>query len=325
MDYDFVNRTSIPEELAQEGLGRTDDPDLLELFKRNTDVTNRVIAGGSWSFDSPLPLRQTLQPAHLPPEETSMRGIRRLFSLAVLGALGIVGSGCAVGNTHTFQYVPEPGPDRGEGRVVLLFSVEDLRKDILEDDEPPSWVGEQRSGYGIPFTVTTTGHKPFTKVVRETLHEDLESVGFQTLSVDESPSGRVAEVLEEQEAERGLAVVMRVFNSDTYIDIDVEWDFEATVFGPAGQPLAENRIQGKQELQGSAVNPPRAAKEKVPPFFYDLMRQLVVGDERMMEALTEPVEEPAPADEERRCTVEQILKMRDAGLSEEQIEAACGH
>lgn len=43
-----------------------------------------------------------------------------------------------------------------------------------------------------------------------------------------------------------------------------------------------------------------------------------------MDALTEPVEELAPADEERRCTVEQILKMRDAGLSEEQIEAACG-
>ncbi|MFW6012409.1 MAG: hypothetical protein ACOC92_01725, partial [bacterium] len=109
-------------------------------------------------------------------------------------------------------------------------------------------------------------------------------MGFRTTVVEDTAPGRVAETIQAESAERGLAVVMRVFNSDTYIDIDVDWDFEATVYGPAGQALATNRLQGKEELQGSAVNPARAAKEKVPPCFYDLVRQLVVGDERMMSA-----------------------------------------
>lgn len=253
-----------------------------------------------------------------------MRRIRGLLACAALASLAFGASGCAVGNTHTFRYVPGPGEDLGEGRVVLLFAVEDLRKDILEGDEPLSWVGEQRSGYGIPFTVKTTDGRAFADVVQETLQRDLESMGFRTLAVRLAAPEHVGEVLEEEGAERGLTVTMRVFNSDTYMDIDVEWDFEAQIYGPAGQLLATNRIQGKQELPGSFVNPPRAAKEKVPPFFYDLMRKLVVGEPEMVEALTKPLEELAPAEDERPCTVEQILRMRDAGLTEEQIEAACG-
>jgi hypothetical protein len=104
----------------------------------------------------------------------------------------------------------------------------------------------------------------------------------------------------------------------------LEWDFEATVQGPDGQSLASNHLQGKQELQGSFMNPPKAAKQKVPPFFYDLMRELVVGDPEMVEALSQPIDALAPAPTDRTCTVEQILKMRDAGLTDEQIRAACG-
>lgn len=248
----------------------------------------------------------------------------RFVSMLVVALLAVAASGCAVGNTHTFRYAPATGHDLGNGRVVVVFGVEDLRKDIVEGDEPLSWVGEQRSGYGIPFTVKTADGKAFAKVVQETLQRDLESVGFRTAVVDETSPGDVATVLSEAGAERGLVVVMRIFNSDTYTDIDVEWDFEATVYGPDGEKLASNRLQGKQELEGSFLNPPKAAKQKVPPFFYDLMRQLVVGDPDMAAALTHPVEELAPAPAERNCTVEQILKMRDAGLTDEQIRAACG-
>jgi hypothetical protein len=249
-----------------------------------------------------------------------------LVAAVVLAAVTLTTSGCAIGNTHTFNYRPDPGENVGNGKVVVVFEVEDLRKDILEGDEPLSWVGEQRSGYGIPYTIKTTDGKAFAEVVRETIQRDLEAAGFRTTPVDETTPQNVSRFLEDEGAERGLVVVMRVFNSDTYTDIDVEWDFQATVYGPSGRELATNRLQGKEELQGSFMNPPKAAKQKVPPYFYQLMRELVVGNTEMMAALTGDRGDanlgPAPGD--RRCTVEQIVKMRDAGLSEEQIEAACG-
>lgn len=54
----------------------------------------------------------------------------------------------------------------------------------------------------------------------------------------------------------------------------------------------------------SVTSAPKAAKLRAPPFFYDLMHQLVVGDPEMMVALTRPPEAPAPPGEEPRCTVD---------------------
>lgn len=76
-------------------------------------------------------------------------------------------------------------------------------------------------------------------------------------------------------------------------------------------------------MKGSFLDPPKAAKRAVPPFFYDLMRQLVVEHDQVMNALagdTEAVESTARGAE---CSVEQIMAMRDSGLSEAQIRLAC--
>jgi len=205
---------------------------------------------------------------------------------AALAALLLVVSGCMMGHRHTFVYVPDLGPDLGNGRTVVVFPAEDLRRDVVAGDEGPDWVGEQRNKYGIPFDVNTAGRRPFAKIVQETTAIDLEALGFRTVQTSEEPAHQVPRVLERHGADRGIAVVIRTFNSDTYFDIDVEWDLEAVVYGPAGEVLTKNRIWGKRELQGSVLNPPKAAKRKVPPFFNDLIHRLVGGDEGIVEELS---------------------------------------
>ena len=88
----------------------------------------------------------------------------QLRSYVGLGAalITLLLSGCAVGNVYDFRYVPPDGPTPElPPKVVVFFEVEDLRKDILEGDEPKSWVGEQRGGYGNPFTVKTSDGSAF--------------------------------------------------------------------------------------------------------------------------------------------------------------------
>ncbi|HXT19771.1 MAG TPA: hypothetical protein VN923_03390, partial [Thermoanaerobaculia bacterium] len=67
----------------------------------------------------------------------------------------------------------------------------------------------------------------------------------------------------------------------------------------------------------------RAAKLQTPPFFYRLNHELVIANPRIWPALagaaTPAASEPAP-----KCSVEQILKMKETGLSDEQVRAACG-
>ncbi|MDA8019558.1 MAG: hypothetical protein MPN21_19105 [Thermoanaerobaculia bacterium] len=215
------------------------------------------------------------------------RGSLKEFPLLCLLVAVLPALGCAFGNTHTFDYRPRAPVSVGEGAVVILFSVADRRPDIVAGDEPPEWVGEQRGGYGNPFNVKTTSGKPFSAIVAETVRRDLEAAGFDAVLVDESASANsVGETIRSRGAQRGVAVVMHKFNSNTYVNIDVEWDFEVTVLDANGEAIGSNRETGKETLEGSFMNPPKAAKEKVPPFFYDIVHRLVVGNEEIREALT---------------------------------------
>lgn len=219
---------------------------------------------------------------------------RRDFARALLPvALALVLGGCMMGHRHTFVYVPELGPDVGRDRAVVVFAVQDLRKDVVAGDEEPEWVGEQRNKYGIPFDVKTAGKRPFADLVQEMVAADLEAIGFRTILIPETAVRDASERLRRHDAERGVSVVMRVFNSDTYLDIDVEWDLEAEVYGPGSEVLARGRLEGRRELKGSLLNPPKAAKRKVPPFVYDLIHQLIGADESIVEALSPASLSPA--------------------------------
>jgi hypothetical protein len=255
----------------------------------------------------------------------------RHLSLLPLALATLLLSGCVVGRTYRFDHTPNPSENIGQGRTVLLFAVKDARPEVTTDGEPLSYVGEQRSGYGIPYTVKTTSGRPMAAVVQEALEGDLRAAGFAVVAVrevgPETPGG-IEGFLTRNGATRGLAVTMDELDSDTYSDIDVEWNLEIAVFGPDGRTLARDRQQGKRELQGSFMNPVGAAKREVPAFVYrTLIPSLVLENEVIRAALVSEVKAEGDGDagrEKEGCTVEQVLKMKEAGLSDEQVRAACG-
>jgi uncharacterized lipoprotein YajG len=194
-------------------------------------------------------------------------------------------TGCAMGNKHTFNYAPTSLTDMGKGRVVLLFAVEDQRPYVVSGDEPPEFVGEQRNGYGMPFNVTTSDRRPFAAVVQETLERDLFANGFRVTALT-TKAGDVAAAVREAKADRALKVVMHEFKSDTYSNINFDYDFEVFVYDAEGKQIATDRATGEEALPGSFVNPAKSAKEKVPGHFYEKVHNLVIGNPKVVSALT---------------------------------------
>ena len=209
------------------------------------------------------------------------RGVIRLFAVSLLW----LAVGCAVGNTHTFNYVPTERSEIGKGSVVLLFAVDDQRPYIVKGEEPAAFVGEQRSGYGIPFNVLTSDGRPFAAVVQETVERDLEAAGFTVTAVNDK-AGDVKTAAANAKARRALAVTMREFKSDTYNNINFDYDFEAVVYDASGKELARDRVSGEENIPGSMMNPPKAAKAKVPPAFYAKIHSLITGNSKIVNALT---------------------------------------
>jgi hypothetical protein len=213
--------------------------------------------------------------------EGTMRSLKLAASLLALSLL----TGCVMGNTHTFNYVPAERSEIGQGRVVLLFAVDDQRPYIVTGDEPVNFVGEQRNGYGMPFNVTTSDGRPFATIVQETVQRDLEAAGFRVTALA-TKSANVAEAVRTSQANRALTVVMREFKSDTFNNINFDYDFEAIVYDDAGNELARDRISGEEEMKGSLMNPVKASKQKVPAYFYTKIHSLITGNEKVRNALT---------------------------------------
>jgi len=207
--------------------------------------------------------------------------------LAILALSSLVGlSGCVSGNTHTFNYVPTLRTEAGVGKVVVLFAVEDQRPYVLAGHELPSFVGEQRNGYGMPFNVTTSDQRPFVQVVQETVQRDLEAAGFR-VKLSEDKGTNVASSLNVAKSDHAMIVMMREFKSDTYTNINFDYDFEVIVFDSTGHELVRDRIAGEEEVAGSFMNPPKAAKQKVPDLFYTKIHALITGNPKVMKALTD--------------------------------------
>ena len=243
--------------------------------------------------------------------------------MLLLLAAGLLG--CAIGQTHTYTYEPPSTTPSAKGTMVL-FGVRDERTDVVAGAEPPTWVGEQRDGWGIPHSVVTTDGRPFAAIVQEAVQRDLERTGLTVVVAPEVPAtaAGIGELLRSRGATRALAVSMHDFNVNTYSNMDVEWDLAARVFDAAGNVAASDRSSGKETLESAVRGSIRAAKMQTPPFFYRLIHELVIANPRIWPALAGAATvtgggEPAP-----KCTVEQILKMKEAGLSDEQVRAACG-
>ncbi|MFY0533551.1 hypothetical protein [Nannocystis pusilla] len=192
---------------------------------------------------------------------------------------------CVVGAVHEFDYRPVERSNLGAGATVLLLMPEDRRPEVVSGEEPSSFIGELRSGVGIPYTVNTQGGQPFAAVVAETVERDLEAAGFRVVA-DRGPAGlNLPARLRQSEARRALAVTIGEFHSDTYVEPTVTWELVATVFDEHGSVVASDTRAGERELPGSFWNPKKAAARGVPPIFYRLIHELVAGNPIIVDAL----------------------------------------
>jgi len=122
--------------------------------------------------------------------------------------------------------------------------------------------------------------------VQETVQRDLEAAGFRVTPSSSKATGDVAGTINAAQGSRGIMVVMREFKSDTFNNINFDYAFEVVVYDAGGKELARNKSAGEEEIPGSLMNPPKAAKQKVPQQFYSKIHGLVTGNADIMKALT---------------------------------------
>lgn len=232
-----------------------------------------------------------------------------------LGA-AVVFMGCAFG-----QVAPVTAPTHFAlavgGGGALAVAVWDQREDVVSGDDKETIVGHQRSLYGIPYAVQNASGRPFAHDFAELIARALRENQREVKVVHVSPFKResaVIDALVASEAERLLLFKVVEWDADTYSETTLHYDIELSVLDRRGERLTSSSVKGEDELKARG----RAERRDVAVATADIIQTLLT-EKPVIAALSNEAETAS-----KTCTVDQILKMRESGLSQSQIEAACG-
>lgn len=207
-----------------------------------------------------------------------------------------------------------------EGPVAV--AVLDARPDVVNGERKETFIGFTRSLYGIPYPAHTQTRKPFAQDLGNLVTRALKLGGSQAQFISTSPFKKregAIEALQASGAERLILIEIRDWWSDTLVRTDLHYDLALTVLNLQGQELGSTSLIGHDEL-GKRQRPER---RDVATATNDIIATLLQANP-VTAAFSPDASPVSTATASSKCTVDQILKMKEAGLAQEQIEAACG-
>lgn len=198
--------------------------------------------------------------------------------------LALAATGCAVGNKHSYTM----GPDLSlEGTRSVAVAAQDARPYVLNKEKTGDFVGLQRGGFGNPFDVSTESGKPLAEDFAAAIAASLSRRGFKATAVGVAPSAALPDVralASQAGVERVALVSIHDWKSDTYQNTALAYELVLRVFDANGTELASNRVSGRDNLGGSAFNPPAHAKGAVPTAYRAKLAELF-GTEAVIKSL----------------------------------------
>lgn len=215
----------------------------------------------------------------------------------------------------------------GDGPVAVV--IRDGRDDIVHGKSKETLVGHQRSLYGVPYPEHTTSGRTLAQELAAIVAAGFERGGVSVRVFTVSPltsKGEAIAALGSADADRRLLFNIMEWNADTYARTTLYYGIDLTVLNRSGKVVGESSLAGEDDIRKDL----RPERQSVCAAVENLIQTLITtAGHPQKVAPTAPAAQPAAptpgalTTPMNRCTVDQILKMKDAGLTQQQIEAAC--
>jgi hypothetical protein len=200
------------------------------------------------------------------------------FILLALCALTLFTQGCAIGNKYNFSDARAELRLIGSSGDSMAVATLDQRDVIVSKECAPTYVGMQRAGFGNPWRVNTESGLPLADDITKAVSESLTVKGFTTLPVYVTFRQTEEEILRallEKKSKRSVFILLKKWESDTYMNIGLEYDLRLKVIGTDQAILAETSVAERKTIPGSFWDPPAAAKEQIPIAFRQALERLL--------------------------------------------------
>jgi hypothetical protein len=205
--------------------------------------------------------------------------------LCLLIPISLLMGGClAVG--QSFQLANIVAALIAAGGGTLAIAAIDRRQWIRSGAKQPFFAGQLRGGFANPFDVVVRGKQPLADTFTSVIAASLKAKGFDTKPVIVPHTAEEPETQQQLSATgaaKSLLIEIHQWQSDTYVNVTVDYLLSAKVLDAQGVVLAQNSItgaeEGKDNLKGSVMNPAGYAKKAVPKAFQDHVERLLNHDD----------------------------------------------
>lgn len=235
-------------------------------------------------------------------------------------------SGCAMGRTTDYStgmvnYNTEMG-----SQTHVLVSVEEVRPYVLNGNKSSNFVGLQRSLAGIPYPVSTKSGNPLVDDFGSLITKSLRSEGVDAEYIAFPIKENIDTFIQNnsQEGRSFLVFSFHEWKTDIYMTASLHYNVSLSVYDSKGNKLASARQKGADEL-GDDQRPER---KNLATANIDIIGSLLNAPQ-VKTAITKGTPETAvkkatpETKQQDECSVGQILTMKNSGLSDAKISAAC--
>lgn len=251
--------------------------------------------------------------------------------------------GCAAGQTIDYRTGSVDYETGLEEDHKLLITFQDIRPYVLSGNKRPSFVGLNRSLYGIPYSVSTRSNKPLADDLGTLVAKSLQDEGLIARSVAFPLKGNVNNFIRNyaNKGEKVLLFSIHEWKTDASFTASLYYDIDLTVYNDDGREMATSRQAGHDAVGANQPPGRRNLAEVNVDILGGLMKMPVIKSAISNENIeastvktsyTAPKQKiEAPADKisntmqkhNDKCSVQQVLSMKEAGLSDNQVKAAC--
>ncbi len=213
-----------------------------------------------------------------------MKRIFKKFFFVLL--IGNLLSGCAIGNKYNIANVKAECRETGKFTVVVASL--DKRKFITDKTSPDTYVGMVRGGYGNPFDATTLSGLPFADAVSKAICNALTNKGFKAMPIFvkfDTPEKEVIKHLLDRKKDRAILVIIRQWESDSFYNLNVGYNFIMKVISQDGAILATAKTKNAINMPGSILTGALAMSKKEVPNIFKKAIESLLNNPEVMKAL----------------------------------------
>lgn len=187
--------------------------------------------------------------------------------------------GACVGDQYDYDWETPVFAVRTEDSVVV--TVLDQRPEVLTGDELPTFVGLQRTSFGLlAYDVSTASGRPLADDMADTIMRGLavNYVPVEAIYVPASADASTAtRTVIEAGTEKGLVVLLRQWETDTHINVGIRYDLVVHVVDSNGNIFETATLVSEpdENAGGDLLNPIGYAVDHVPELVARVLERLI--------------------------------------------------